>query len=124
MTATVTAVADSVTPVTVSVILSQLSPLSRSFRDPVMVCGVTGCCGVTVVIWFTVTVVTWFTVTVVTWFTVTVVPWCAAGGNTVTGVATTRGDRDSDCDCGDGFRHSSHSHCHLVAVSVILSRLL
>ena len=72
MTATVTAVTDSVTPVTVSVILSQLSPLSRSFRDLVTVCGVT-VCGVTVV--------TWFTVTVVTWFTVTVVPWCAAGGS-------------------------------------------
>ena len=65
MTATVTAVTDSVTPVTVVVIPSQLSTLSRSFRDPVMVCGVTGCCGVTVVIWFTVTAVAWFTVTVV-----------------------------------------------------------
>ena len=33
--------------------------------DSVTVCGVTGCCGVTVVIWFTVTAVAWFTVTVV-----------------------------------------------------------
>ncbi|WP_412394879.1 hypothetical protein [Bifidobacterium angulatum] len=37
MTATVTAVTDSVTPVTVVVIPSQLSPLSRSFRNSVTV---------------------------------------------------------------------------------------
>ena len=75
MTATVTAVTDSVTPVTVIVIWSQLSPRSRSFRDPVTVCGVMGCCGVTVVAWFAVTVVAWFTVTAVAWFTVTVMAW-------------------------------------------------
>ena len=38
---------------------------------------------------------------------------------TVTGVATTRGDRDSNCDRGDGSRHSSHSHCHLVTVVAV-----
>ena len=35
---------------------------------------------------------------------------------TVTGVATTRGDRDSNCDCGDGFRHPSHGCCNPVTV--------
>lgn len=40
----------------------------------------------------------------------------------MTGVTTTRGDRDSNCDRGDRFRHPSHSHCHLVTVSIILSQ--
>ena len=40
MTATVIGVTDSVTPVAVIVIWSQLSPLSRSFRNSVTVCGV------------------------------------------------------------------------------------
>ena len=80
--------------------------IRRSVCNPVTVCGVTVCGVVTVCC----------VVTVVTWFTVTVVPWCVAGGSTVTGVTTTRGDRDSNCDRGDGFRHPSHSHCHLVTV--------
>ena len=61
---------------------------------------------------------------------VTVVPgvvaagWVVAAAATVTGVTTTRGDRDGNCDRGDGFRHPSHSHCHLVTVSALPSRLL
>ena len=43
---------------------------------------------------------------------------------TVTGVATTRGDRDSNCDRGDGFRHPSHSFRNLVTVVVIPSRFV
>ena len=78
-----------------------------------MVCGVTGCCGVTVVIWFTVTAVAWFTVTAVLCCAVVV------AAITVTGVATTRGDRDSNCDCGDGFRHSSHSFRNSVTVVAV-----
>lgn len=34
----------------------------------------------------------------------------------VTGVTTTRGDRDNNCDRGDGSRHSSHSCCNPVTV--------
>ena len=57
-------------------------------------------------------------------FAVTVVPWCAAGSSTVTGVATTRGDRDSNCDWGDRFRHSRHGFRNLVTVSALPSQCL
>ena len=113
MTATVTEVTDSVTPVTVIVISSRFPHSRHGCCDSVTVCGVTVCCVVTVCV-----------VTVVAWFAVTVVLWCAAGGSTVTGVTTTRGDRDSNCDRGDGFRHPSHSFRNLVTVVVIPSRFV